>query len=1206
MKAERENCCDDLAVAACGNRQVYAGALAMLAELQLPVLSAPAASGWKLLPRIRRIVGGGLDHAPRRASWLPPLLVLAVLAAVGAFMLLGGARAGDAKAAPGKEAATQDADPAPPKTSAVAAGPPQARSSPVPLSAEQRAEIARRIADVLDKAVAEHAEDAAAFAKLPLEARIPERDANYGGHEFMYLPPAIQLVACSPGDARYNAVCVQTLAKCLDDKRPQYRAAACELLRHSFPYETVEEGLLSRIARLLDDSAPTFPMWESTPSPSQRGGSISRLRGGYCVSDAARATLGVATGFGFADSKTFDVWWQGNSDTHRHLWYWSIRWQWPREKSVESDLPALVDAMGPEGALKTLLLVGFPINTAIEAEMLTLYRQSGGSADNPPKVGQRIAVFSASNGAMVPLGVTPEAVAKLVRDQSLKPRLLEVLRQERPWPELKTDESTQVNLAAEVIDVVRIVATKDDFPAIQSALENPTPVLKSRSDLSGRLSAILAALDPQRATEVLLAEFRRDPEHAAVAAQIIRTSRLEHWDAIAPFIQDRHLRRQIVAPVGEVRTKQAAAILAGLLAGENLITDDRGSVAQDAWQLLGDYVKAATFLNDDHPLVGEDLLRRADGRMPKQSGMMNVEQMWEETLAARAEVIERLKRFFAARAAGPEHRPAQTPVAPAAPPVASTPGYYPGSAGVGRAYYSPPAPLVPSAATDAISPAAGAAYPPYNPAPPVAPVPSAPPVASPPPYYDPAPPAIAVPPAASGQPGAPVAPPNPIGPSIRFATDGQRAALGAPRTLTVSEVIDLVSQTPLPTMPNFGGFGSAVCTRMDELHRQGVFTPRADDRPALLKAMNDPSSDLPARLCAAGFLLDLDDQAARTFCLSHLDRDDPISIGEAAYTLLRHLRADDREDWAAAQIVHSIENDHLFKATWSEDVLDRVGGHNLKAAEPALIAALKRWPDSRSLACAVGNFATERARAALLETVEGPNGIRLTQAIRLAELKAPGLPEVLLRHLDDEDAADPAGLTVPSADRINYGGRIHSLLGDLGDAKALPGLRSYLAKHPAGVNARETRISIARLEAQDPKDLAERLGAMLDDPANAEMAGRIIHELGKTKDPGMVAPLLRIMKKSNEEGVLMDGTFALEEVDGPQGLLALVELLDRDYVGEPLDKPGFQPFVLRDWIARALENKTGQHFGADKQKWQEYLAHLPLGGPLPQPSPGPR
>ena len=39
---------------------------------------------------------------------------------------------------------------------------------------------------------------------------------------------------------------------------------------------------------------------------------------------------------------------------------------------------------------------------------------------------------------------------------------------------------------------------------------------------------------------------------------------------------------------------------------------------------------------------------------------------------------------------------------------------------------------------------------------------------------------------------------------------------------------------------------------------------------------------------------------------------------------------------------------------------------------------------------------------------------------------------------------------------------------------------------------------------------------MLDDPANAEMATSIIEELGKTKDPSIVAPLVRIMKKTND------------------------------------------------------------------------------------------
>ncbi|MBJ6117755.1 M56 family metallopeptidase [Pontibacter sp. BT310] len=60
VRDERENCCDDMAVAVCGNSLVYARALAAIAEMQLPVTPklAMALAGRKgsLLTRIKRLV----------------------------------------------------------------------------------------------------------------------------------------------------------------------------------------------------------------------------------------------------------------------------------------------------------------------------------------------------------------------------------------------------------------------------------------------------------------------------------------------------------------------------------------------------------------------------------------------------------------------------------------------------------------------------------------------------------------------------------------------------------------------------------------------------------------------------------------------------------------------------------------------------------------------------------------------------------------------------------------------------------------------------------------------------------------------------------------------------------------------------------------------------------------------------------------------
>jgi beta-lactamase regulating signal transducer with metallopeptidase domain len=92
IRIERENCCDDIAVATCGDVLTYARALADLEHLRdaIPQL-ALAASGGSLLTRIERLVGRarpGHRHqvAPQLAGLLTVAAVFAVLvSASGAF-----------------------------------------------------------------------------------------------------------------------------------------------------------------------------------------------------------------------------------------------------------------------------------------------------------------------------------------------------------------------------------------------------------------------------------------------------------------------------------------------------------------------------------------------------------------------------------------------------------------------------------------------------------------------------------------------------------------------------------------------------------------------------------------------------------------------------------------------------------------------------------------------------------------------------------------------------------------------------------------------------------------------------------------------------------------------------------------------------------------------------------------------------------------
>ena len=84
MRVEREHCCDDVAVAVCGDAVGYARALAELEELRAvaPTL-AVAASGGSLWRRVARLVGGPPPHLSRSSRWVAGLFALATLTALG-------------------------------------------------------------------------------------------------------------------------------------------------------------------------------------------------------------------------------------------------------------------------------------------------------------------------------------------------------------------------------------------------------------------------------------------------------------------------------------------------------------------------------------------------------------------------------------------------------------------------------------------------------------------------------------------------------------------------------------------------------------------------------------------------------------------------------------------------------------------------------------------------------------------------------------------------------------------------------------------------------------------------------------------------------------------------------------------------------------------------------------------------------------------
>jgi len=85
VRAERENCCDDLAVGIAADRAIYVRALAAVAGARASAI-APAATGGILLPRLRRILGVVDPQAGHPSRWLTGAVMLSLCGGAIAVM----------------------------------------------------------------------------------------------------------------------------------------------------------------------------------------------------------------------------------------------------------------------------------------------------------------------------------------------------------------------------------------------------------------------------------------------------------------------------------------------------------------------------------------------------------------------------------------------------------------------------------------------------------------------------------------------------------------------------------------------------------------------------------------------------------------------------------------------------------------------------------------------------------------------------------------------------------------------------------------------------------------------------------------------------------------------------------------------------------------------------------------------------------------
>ncbi|HSP13460.1 MAG TPA: M56 family metallopeptidase [Thermoanaerobaculia bacterium] len=151
IRVERENCCDDLAVAVCGDPLAYARALAQLEELRAPAL-AIAANGGSVIERVRRLVTSRSERTIISSGWTAAVAMTTfVLLLVAATTPTFAARQPKPAVAPPAPSATP-AVPATPKPAPA----PRARASATRVEVQApRAAVEQAVAEGVEGAMAD-------------------------------------------------------------------------------------------------------------------------------------------------------------------------------------------------------------------------------------------------------------------------------------------------------------------------------------------------------------------------------------------------------------------------------------------------------------------------------------------------------------------------------------------------------------------------------------------------------------------------------------------------------------------------------------------------------------------------------------------------------------------------------------------------------------------------------------------------------------------------------------------------------------------------------------------------------------------------------------------------------------------------------------------------------------------------------------------
>jgi beta-lactamase regulating signal transducer with metallopeptidase domain len=179
VRVEREHCCDDLAVVACGDAVLYARALTAIETMRHEEMGvAMAMTGSPLLARVRRLLGVKPPSAPASSGWVVAALTALMVAGAGVTSWIRGV---PVELTDSAQAAQTAAQPVPPSQGAAA---PVVEHESADHDVDQHERALAEASRAVDRAVreseraiaAENRQDAAEARKVAREAMRQARD----------------------------------------------------------------------------------------------------------------------------------------------------------------------------------------------------------------------------------------------------------------------------------------------------------------------------------------------------------------------------------------------------------------------------------------------------------------------------------------------------------------------------------------------------------------------------------------------------------------------------------------------------------------------------------------------------------------------------------------------------------------------------------------------------------------------------------------------------------------------------------------------------------------------------------------------------------------------------------------------------------------------------------------------------------------------